>query len=195
MTLTLIRSAKPEKLLKEMSDHVEPDPARGIYHIRNWTVDLPIQIIVTTELEGKEYAGFRALSKSPRVEDVQQILNDSGESAHPNATRWYRDFLDLFSKLDNEVLEEAKRRTSEMGKTLVDIFRPEIEQWANERAEEIANERAEKWKAQTHLFDLYTYVQEGGMSIEYASQKANQSRNEFLESMEKAGFRMPQPTA
>lgn len=49
---------------------------KGIYHIGNWKVDFPIQVIVSRELEGKEYAGFRAITKNPRLEDIQQIMED-----------------------------------------------------------------------------------------------------------------------
>lgn len=64
VTLTIFRGAKPEKMFSEMADFVEADETKGIYHIKDWKVDFPIQIVITTELEGKEYAGFRAISKS-----------------------------------------------------------------------------------------------------------------------------------
>ena len=35
---------------------------------------------------------------------------------------WYRDYLDLFSRLDSEMLEEAKRRDPDMAKDWREIF-------------------------------------------------------------------------
>ena len=49
ITLTLLRSAKPVKMFKEMAQFVEADETKGIYHIRNWKVDFSIQVIVSRE--------------------------------------------------------------------------------------------------------------------------------------------------
>ena len=76
VTLTLFRGAKPVKLFRDMQDFIEPDETKGIYHITGWQVSIPIQIIVTTELEGDEYAGFRAISRKPRQEDVRLMLSE-----------------------------------------------------------------------------------------------------------------------
>ena len=54
VTLTLLRSAKPVKMFKEMTQFADADETKGIYHIRNWKVDFSIQAIVSRELEGKE---------------------------------------------------------------------------------------------------------------------------------------------
>ena len=40
----------------------------------------------------------------------------------PELIGWIRDYLDLFSRLDSEAIEEAKRRDSGMAKTWRDIF-------------------------------------------------------------------------
>lgn len=181
VTLTLFRGAKPVKLLKEMSEYIVPDVTKGIYHIQKWKVNLPIQIIVTTELEGREYAGFRSLSKKPRIEDIEQIVSNGSTERNPNLLVWYRSFLDLFSKLDNDVIEEAKRRFPSMSKTWWEIFEFDKE--------------FEKQFEERRLSDLFSYVQEGGMTIGFAAKKANLSPEEFVDSMEKAGFKVPQSMA
>ena len=178
VTLTLFRGAKPVKLLKDMQDFIEPDEAKGIYHIKDWKVSFPIQIVVTTELEGTEYAGFRAISKNPKPEDVRQILSEVLNERNVNVINWYRDYLDLFSKLDTEMIEDAKRRYPEMAKTWRDIFKPEIDEWM----------------ADNTLTNLFTYVQDGDMPIDRAARRAGMSVAEFEESMRKAGFNVPQET-
>lgn len=99
-----------------------------------------------------------------------------------NVRNWYRDYLDLFSKLDNDMIENAKRRYPEMAKTWRDIFKPEIEEWIMED------------RNITTRNNLFKYVQEGAMSIDYASQQANLSTDDFVEGMRKAGFNVPQET-
>lgn len=182
ITLTLLRGAKPLKLLRAMEEFIEPDEIKGIYHIKNWKVSLPIQIVVTTELMGTEYAGFRAISKKPKLEDVRQILSDVLKETDADVIGWYRDYLDLFSKLDNEMIEEAKRRYPEIAKTWREIFKTEIEEWIGDAVSD---------STRTNLF---AYVQEGGMSIDFASEKAGMSTADFADSMKKAGYKVPQKT-
>ena len=49
VTLTLLRSAKPVKMFKEMTQFVAADEMKEIYRIRNWKVDFSIQVIVSRE--------------------------------------------------------------------------------------------------------------------------------------------------
>lgn len=182
VTLTLFRGSRPVKLLKDMQEFIEPDETKGIYHIKGWKVSLPIQIVVTTELEGAEYAGFRAISKNPKAEDVRQILSEVMNEHDDNVRNWYRDYLDLFSKLDNDMIENAKRRYPEMAKTWRDIFKPEIDEWIREDRDI------------TTRNNLFKYVQEGDMPIDRAAKRAGMSVSEFEENMRKAGFNVPQET-
>lgn len=131
VTLSFFRGAKPVKMFKEMAGFIVPDETKGIYHIKNWKVYFPIQIVVTTELGGKEYAGFRAISKKPRLEDIGQMIREAMAATDQKLIGWYRDFLEMFSKLDSEMMEKAKRRFPEMAKTWRDIFKPEIDEWIN----------------------------------------------------------------
>lgn len=57
ITLTLVRAAKPIKLFEDLEKRgatIVDDPTKGIYTIENWDDHFPIQIIVSTELEGDE---------------------------------------------------------------------------------------------------------------------------------------------
>ena len=175
VTLTLFRGAKPVKLFHDMQDFIEPDETKGIYHIKGWKINIPIQIVVTTELEGEEYAGFRAISKKPRQEDIRQILSEVLSEKDSDVIGWYRDYLDLFSKLDNEVIEDVKRRYPEMARTWRDIFKPEIDEWIND----------------DRRTNLFTYVQNGDMSLPNAARNAGMSVSEFEDNMRNAGFTVP----
>ena len=184
VTLTLFRGAKPVKLFSDMQDFIEPDETKGIYHITGWLVNIPIQIIVTTELEGDEYAGFRAISRKPRQEDVRQILSDVLNEKDSDVIGWYRDYLDLFSKLDNEVIEDVKRRYPEMARTWRDIFGVDDE----------INTAVTIAVSNDRRINLFTYVQNGDMSLPNAARNAGMSTAEFEENMRNAGFNVPQST-
>ena len=57
VTLSIFRATKPEKLFREMAEkgQLKEDAIKGIYHVES-IIDLPFQIVITSELEGSEYA-------------------------------------------------------------------------------------------------------------------------------------------
>ena len=69
-----------------------------------------------------------------------------------------------------------------MAKTWRDIFKPEIEEWIMEG------------RADEKRINLFKYVQDGVMPIDYVAQQANLSTDDFVKSMRKAGFNVPQET-
>ena len=164
ITITLFRGAKPVKLLKTLVDYIEADEIPGIYHIKNWRMNIPIQIVITTELKGAEYAGFRTISRKPRIEDIQQMIQEVKAETDPDMIGFYRDYLNLLSKLDREVIKEAKRRNSDMEVTWWDIFKPELEE--------------------RDRINLYGFVQNGTMSIENAAMNAGIPVDQFIREME-----------
>ena len=122
ITITLFRGAKPVALFKRLGNCIEETDTKGVYNVKNWKINFPIRIVVTTELEGTEYAGFRAISKRPHISDIQQIIDEVRKEPDENVRKWYRDYLELFSRLDSETLEEAKRRDPDMAKDYREIF-------------------------------------------------------------------------
>ena len=123
-TVTLFRKAKPEKLLKMLGDRVKGE--KGIYSVEGWKLNVPTTIVVTGELEGDEYAGFRAISEHPALEDVRLLMDEGGKETDPALKNNYRDLLRLLSKVDRKTMEEAKRRYPEMAEAWMEIFAPEI---------------------------------------------------------------------
>lgn len=103
VTLSFFRETKPDALFKELGDHIVDGPAKGIYYIKNWLVDIPIQIIVTRELEGDEYAGFRAISKKPKEEDVVAFMKKHGKESEVSS--FVRAYADGVSKVDSDLME------------------------------------------------------------------------------------------
>ena len=67
-----------------------------------------------------------------------------------------------------------------MARTIFDIFKPEIDEEINNAvtADRTAN--------------LFTYVQEGGMTVDFAAKKADLSVADFIASMKEAGYKVPE---
>ena len=100
----------------------------------------------------------------------------------PEMRALLRDFLEMLAKLDDEVLEEAKRRNPEMARTWRDIF--EVDQEINAA---VTAARADERRT-----NLYTYVQEGGMRIDFAAQEAGISVDQFRTEMTNHGYKVPE---
>ena len=62
ITISIFRAVKNPELFEKMEKDgtLVKDRTHGIYHVKGLT-DLPFQIIITSELEGDEYAAYRAL--------------------------------------------------------------------------------------------------------------------------------------
>ncbi len=58
----------------------------------------------------------------------------------------------------------------------MDFFKPEIDKKIYESRQN----------------DLYEYVQDGGMTLDFAAKKSNQSVEDFIADMEKHGYKVPQ---
>ena len=132
VTLSIFRAEKPQKLFREMTEKgwLSADATRGIYHVEG-VIDLPFQIVITGELEGSEYAAYRALTDHASASDVEQIIRDGGRETDSAMQDHYRVFLDLVAKKNPGVFEEI-RRDRAMSAVWMDIFKDEI----NEREQE-----------------------------------------------------------
>ena len=64
--------------------------------------------MVTSELKGVEYAGFRTISKRPRLEDAEQVLKDSLVETEYAVKEDYRAFFDMLAKKDAELVRKNK---------------------------------------------------------------------------------------
>ena len=125
VTLSFFRETKPVKLFQELGECLVNGPAKGIYYIKNWIVGIPIQIIVTGELKGEEYAGFRAISRKPKEKDVASFLRENGDDKE--IVSFLKAYTDGVSRIDGDLIEEMKGRYPEMGKTLMEIMKPELD--------------------------------------------------------------------
>ena len=165
ITLSFFREAKPVKLFSQLGDCVEKGSADGIYYIKNWEVNIPIQVVVTGELKGEEYAGFRAISRKPKEDDVLAFMKEHGNDKE--IASFVKAFGDGVSKVDSDLMEEIKGRYPEMGKTLMQIMQPEIDEKINDATRII----------------YFTLVQDGDLTIERAAEKSGIPVDQFQTQM------------
>mgnify|MGYP007069905391 CR=1 FL=1 len=123
VTLSFFRAGKPEKLFRELSANgkLKEDPTKGIYHIEG-IIDLPLQIVITSELEGPEYATYRALNENASKDDVEQVIRDGGSEMDPVMQGHLRVYLNLVAQKNQDVITAIKRDKA-MVDAWMDIFK------------------------------------------------------------------------
>ena len=96
VTISIFRAEKNEKLFKKMENDgsLIPDATAGIYHVVGFT-DLPFQIIITSELNGDEYAAYRALTDKAEEADVRHLIGDISVEHDDMMREHYRVLLNL----------------------------------------------------------------------------------------------------
>ncbi|MBR1659403.1 MAG: hypothetical protein IJ705_03710, partial [Oscillospiraceae bacterium] len=131
VTLSIFRANRPERLFRELAERgqLTPGNVKGIYRV-NGLLDIPVQIVITGELEGPEYAACRALTDRAAVEDVEQIIQDGSRETDFAAQEHYRVLLGLVARKNPEVIEEI-RRYEAMEREWTDIFKDVIDERIN----------------------------------------------------------------
>ena len=90
MTLTLFAYRKNKKQFSSMLGQgvLSETAVRGIYAVNGLT-RLPYQVVLIDELEGIEYAAFRALSDHAATEDVSLVMTAMKKSAAADRDRYH----------------------------------------------------------------------------------------------------------
>ena len=173
ITISIFRAVKNPILFKELKErgNLEPDEAPGIYHIIG-LVDVPFQIVITSELVGDEYATERAMIDEERADakDIRLVLDAAKNTTDENELEYYRTILNLISAKNPCKVEEV-RRDRKMSAKWMEIFKPEIDEQKKSL--------------------LFSCVQDGALSPEYAAGRLNLPFTSFISEMEQAGYRIP----
>ena len=158
VTLSVFRASKPVKLFRKLKQkgQLENGETAGIYYVTGM-IDVPFQIVITGELEGEEYAAYRALARHASEEDVNRII--SGKEDEPPEEEviadYYRVLLRLLSQKNRELFEKIGKE-SKMEDVLMDIMKDAV------------NKRVEQGMAQgigqgiDNLADLYNDLRTEG---------------------------------
>jgi hypothetical protein len=135
ITLTFLRSKRPRKLLRELSEkgYTITEPYAGIYYIQKDTY-LMTQIIVTEELDPEEHVWLRALTDRLKEEDARRLALATRELSLKGDVD-NADAVIQVSMKANEAVFEKMREDEIMCEALREFFEPEIEQRLKEANE------------------------------------------------------------
>ena len=137
VTISIFRAVKNPGLWKEMeqSGELVKTDAAGIYHVAGIT-KLPFQIVITSELEGNEYAACRALTDRANEIDVQHVIEDIEKETDDVVREYYRIFLNLVAEKNPEVFEEIRRENNMKYGALMEVMKDEVNEKVNAAVDE-----------------------------------------------------------
>ena len=128
VTISVFRAVKNPRLFRslEKAGNLTKDDIPGIYHITGIT-DLPFQIVITSELEGVEYAAYRALTNKAHEADIEQVIEAGGNAENNRVREHYRVLLKLVIEKNPGVIETI-RRDKGMEDVLMEIVKDRVDE-------------------------------------------------------------------
>lgn len=126
VTMTIIRSKKNSRFFKKWKEKIVSTETSGIYRVNYGPPDIPFQIVITSELEGKEYAAFRALTDKASKADIEQVIKDIQQEKDSEVKALYDDYFDVVVDKNPSVFNEMWR-DEQMSEALKEIMKDEFE--------------------------------------------------------------------
>ena len=129
LTATIIREEKPVAMfqeLKRLGAGIE-ETVKGVFQITG-VINFPLQVIVSGDLEGAEFAGLRILSKKPEEKDVETFVQEALNYTNPGDQEDADAVLQVSISQNLELYEQLKRRDPIMCDALRALMKPEIEE-------------------------------------------------------------------
>ena len=103
---------------------IEATETAGIYRV-NGMVPLPYQIVIIEELEGREYAAYRALSEHTDIEDLSVIL-DAMRVCPVSIKDRYFSILQTIEVHNPGAVRELIQEERQMNTSFFEMFKPEL---------------------------------------------------------------------
>ena len=136
VTLSIFRAKKNAKLFKSMetAGTLVKTEVSGIYQVVGIT-DLPFQIVITSELEGEEYAAYRALTDKADETDIESVIEAGGKAKDDTVREHYRVLLKLLVEKNPGVMEKI-RRDEAMADVLMEIVKDKVDERVSAKEQE-----------------------------------------------------------
>ena len=149
VTISIFRAVKNPKLFKAMerSGKLIKGDAPGIYLVKGIT-DIPFQIVITGELQGEEYAAYRALTDKAAEKDVERVIVSADKERTDSLRDHYRVLIELLAVKNPQIFEEI-RRNDMAGDVLMEIMKDRVDEKVNEKVNE-----KERETTVNHLKDI-----------------------------------------
>ena len=127
LTITISRTRKPVKLIgKLLAEGKEIDnPFPGIYYLKG-IIEIPIQIVVIKELQGKEFNALKILTENAANDDVLGFIDDvktyveQGDIENANAV------FNLFKQVNSKMFYEMRGENDMKFDSLADLFEDDL---------------------------------------------------------------------
>ena len=129
--------------------------------------------MITSELEGDEYAAYRALSDKASERDVELVAEQRKQVFDQESDEMYKKLLEFYEEKNRGILRRIIGGEREMSSILMDVLKPEIDEKVNRAVSD------------NHFKDLFRYVLKGYMSITDAAHEAGMSVENFRQQMER----------
>ncbi len=164
VTISIFRAVRNPELFEEMEKEgtLVRDRIPGIYHVKGYT-NLPFQIIITGELEGEEYAAYRALTDKADEADVERIMEGAGRDMDDAIREHYKVLLRLVIEKNPQFIETI-RRDNAMEDVLMEIVKDRVDEKVS-TAVNIAVDTERQQTTVTHIKDI---MDSFGVTIERA---------------------------
>ena len=162
VTISVFREKRNPQMFRQMMDAgtLEADAVKGIYHVKDYT-DLPYQIVITSELEGEEYAAYRVLSDKAKEADVKSLIVRGKDEKNDVKRRHFRVLLGLVAEKNPEIVEDIMRKErEEMSDALTRIMKDDIDK--------VVKKKVKKEVEKSKMDDIRNVMETLGLSIEKA---------------------------
>ena len=112
------------------------------------------------------------------LEDVYYLLECAEKATDTSEKEHYRIILDLIESKNPETMEKI-RRDNDMARSWLEILKPDLTERDKERDKEIKKN------------NMFSLVQAGGTTLEFAAEWMNMPVEKFAQEMKEAGFKVP----
>ena len=172
VTATIFASEKDDKTFKELENagQLEETDVKGIYLVKG-ILDMPFQIVMTSEIEGVEYAAYRVLKTQVDEKDVDYLLEEWRKAKNQPTRDHLCGLLGIVEEKHTGMVWNKIEGDEKMRDVFWEYFKPQ-------RDEEISSARADERRT-----NLYLYVQNGTMTVDNAARNAGISTEEFQSGM------------
>lgn len=193
ITVSLVREAKPVKLLRYLKRHKQrvDNPCPGIYYVLDGVL-FPTQIVVTGELRGECHAWLKALSERMGQEEMQELL-ERWQSLTEGYDRELADAVVEVSVNANWEMAERITGGSGMCKALMDLMEPEINKVVEAAVSKALAEEAAASKARAE--EAVRAVEEASRAVKEVREEEQALREETASRLLRAGKVSPEELA
>ena len=132
LTISIFRHRYPSKLMTQLkqSGYTIESPFSGIYYIKG-LVDIPVQIVVSKELDDEAFAALKVMAKQTDTTDIVEFIGQARELTEPRLRRAADNIFQISASINKKLFNELRKEDT-MCQALREIMAPEIEESYNE---------------------------------------------------------------